>query len=193
MSSAIELYKEAYDLDFNKGDISYAEVLYKELIERFPHSDEKEYAQIHLERIAKLKGNPKDPAYTPPGNGSTGGALAVVCFVLILLILVALGFAGYYGYRCYRRIDSCEIVIRGLLSEQCGDRANAVQYYELAQKIFPESPLPFHSLANLYLTSGKLQQAELVGKQWALLHPDDPSLKLFQEQLADSLQQKNRK
>ena len=51
MSSAIELYKEAYDLDFNKGDSLYAETLYKELIERYPHSDEKEYAQVHLERI----------------------------------------------------------------------------------------------------------------------------------------------
>jgi tetratricopeptide (TPR) repeat protein len=189
MSSAIELYKEAYDLDYNKGDSLYAEVLYKEIIERFPHSDEKEYAQAHLERIAKLKGNPDDPTFKPLQSGGSGGGLAIVCFVLILLILSALGFGGYYGYRLYRRLESNELVIHGLISEKTNNLDEAINRYEQAQQIYPANGLAYRCLAELYLKIGKPQQAELLTRQWELLHPYDIALKDFKQRLADSTQQ----
>ena len=189
MSSAIELYKEAYDLDFNKGDSLYAEVLYKELIERYPHSDEREYAEIHLERIAKLKGNPSDPTFKPLRSGGGGGGLAIVCFVLILFLFVAVGFGFYYGYRQYRRISSYEQIIHGLQSEKHGDFTDAQNNFEWAQKISPNNGVAYRCLAELYLQEGKLQQAELVSKQWELLLPSDLALPTFKQRLQDSTSQ----
>jgi tetratricopeptide (TPR) repeat protein len=188
MTSAIELYKEAYDLDFNKGDSLYAETLYKEIIERFPHSDEKEYAQVHLERIAKLKGNPSDPTFKPLRSGGSNG-LAVVCFVLILFIFVGLGFGFYYGYQMHLRMDSNESVIHGLLSEKKGDMSEAEKNYEQAQFLFPRNGVAYRCLAELYLDSGKLQQAEIVRKKWELLLPFDIHLSKFNKRRTDTPQQ----
>lgn len=186
MSSAIELYKEAYDLDFNKGESIYAETLYRELIERYPHSDEKEYAQVHLERIAKLKGNPDDPTFTPLRSGGGGSGLALVCFVLILLILTALGFGASYGFRLHKQLLSNELVIHGLLSEKKGNVETAEKRYEEARQIFPKNGAAYHCLADLYLRSGKPESAELVSRQWELLQPYDISLMDFKRNLADS-------
>ncbi|MBN1307107.1 MAG: hypothetical protein JXA18_04265 [Chitinispirillaceae bacterium] len=186
MSSAIELYKEAYDLDYNKGDSLYAEVLYKEIIARFPHSDEKEYAQVHLERIAKLKGNPDDPTFKPLRSGGSGVGLSVVCFVLLLMILTALGFGGYYGYRRYIRQESNELIIHGLISEKNGNLSEAIQRYEQAQKVCPRNGVAYRCLAEVYLHFGKVHQADLLTRQWELLHPYDIALKDFKQRLADS-------
>ena len=186
MSSAIELYKEAYDLDYNKGDSLYAETLYKEIIERFPYSDEKEYAQVHLERIAKLKGNPSDPTFKPLRAGSSVNGLAIFCFVLILLIFVALGFGSFFGYRMHLRNNSNEMVIHGLLSEKNGDSADAEKKYEEAQQIYPQNSTAYRCLAELYLNRGKSHQAQLVGKQWELLLPFDVTLQNFKARMANS-------
>ena len=185
MSSAIELYKEAYDLDFNKGDSLYAETLYKELIERYPHSDEKEYAQVHLERIAKLKGNPNDPTYSPLRSGG-GGGLVIVCFVLILFILTALGFGGYYGFRQYKELQSTRLVIHGLISEQNGKFTQAENRYEEARRLYPKNGIAYHCLASLYRRSGKPEAAQLVAKQWELLLPFDIVLREFNQHLSDT-------
>ena len=190
MSSAIELYKEAYDLDYNKGESLYAETLYKEIVERFPHSDEKEYSLVHLERIAKLKGNPNDPTFAPLQSRGGGGGLAVVCFVFTLLLTVGLGFGLYYGYLQKQRIDSYEMVIHGLHSEINGHAEEATAIYEQAQKRYPNSIAAYRCLAELYLSKGKFEQAELVGKQWALLRPYDRFLGTFKKRLADSTSRK---
>jgi tetratricopeptide (TPR) repeat protein len=189
MSSAIELYKEAWDLDFNKGDSLYAETLYRELIERFPHSDEKEYALVHLERIAKRKGNPNDPTFKPLHSGSGGGGLAVVCFFLILLLIVGLGYGYYYGYQQHLRMESNELVIQGLLSERYGEFADAAQKYEQARQVSSLNGSAYRCLALLYLNMGKLPQAENIGKQWQLLIPHDANLRDFSNRLADSIAQ----
>ena len=184
MSSAIEIYKEAYDLDFNKGDIYFAEALYKELIERYPHSEEREYAEIHLERIAKLKGNPDDPAIRPQqrtGNG--GGGLAVVSFVLILLLAVSVGFAFYFSYRHYLHLASYEEIIHGLLSEKIGDSIGAEQSYERAQRMCPRNGIAYRCMAELYIGNGKTRKAELVARQWELIKPAAPALFLLKQRL----------
>jgi tetratricopeptide (TPR) repeat protein len=190
MSSAIELYKEAYDLDFNKGESLFAEALYKEIIERFPHSDEKEYALVHLERIAKLKGNPGDPTFKPLQSRGGGGGLAIVCFILTLLLLVGFGFGLYYSYLQKQRIDSLELVINGLHNETIGNTEEAIAMYEQSQKRYPHSVTAYRCLAELYLSNGKFEQAELVSKQWGLLRPFDHSLGSFKNRLADSTSRK---
>jgi tetratricopeptide (TPR) repeat protein len=189
MSSALELYKEAYDLDFNKGESLFAERLYKDIIERYPNSDEKEYAQVHLERIAKLKGNPNDPAYAPLKSGRSGGGLAMACFVLLLLLLMTMGFGFYYGYRQYLRMDSLELVLDGLLCEKNGNTSGATENYNLAQHTYPQNGVAYRCLAELYLRAGKLTQADLVGKQWELLLPDDVNIADFKKRLADVAKQ----
>ena len=65
MASAIELYRDAYDLDYRKGDWETAEDIYRKIVTKYPQSEEKEYALVHLERIEKLKADPDDKELKP--------------------------------------------------------------------------------------------------------------------------------
>ena len=115
MASAIELYREAYDLDYRKGDWETAEDIYKKIVVKYPHSEEKEYALVHLERIEKLKGNPDDLELKPSRSSphSTTNALSVVNFIFILITLLGLGGLGYL---LWQQQQNLRVVCSRLLS-----------------------------------------------------------------------------
>ena len=184
MSSAIELYKQAYDLDFKNGDRSMAEQLYKEIVERFPYSDEKEYALVHLDRIDKLKINPHDPTLQPAKINQSPWGFSIFCFVLSLLLLVGGGFLGYFLRMQQKRSASSELVLQGMINEKAGDLNTARLSYKRAQEIYPENVIASQCLAELYLANGKKELAEIEFRQWKLMSPDDIGLKDFSERMA---------
>ncbi len=183
MATAIKLYQRAYDLDYRKGDWEYAEELYNEIIKRFPYSEEKEYAQVHLDRIAKLKANPLDQALQPVRAKGASGALISFCFLLILLLMVATGFSGYFLWQQKLRQDYNELLLQGIMSEKTGNIKDAAQRYKYAQKILPENNLAHRFLAELYLNQKKFELAEIEYKQWELATPYDNNLKGFKIRL----------
>ncbi len=183
MTSAIELYQKAYDLDYRKGDWEYAEELYKIITEKYPYSEEKEYAQIHLDRIAKLKSNPSDYSLQPVRARGAGVGLMVGCFVLILILFVVTGFSLYFSYQQHLRQDSDEMIIQGLISENAGNYEVAQLKYEQAKKMYPRNNLAYRALAELYLKAGNIELAEIQSRQWELFNPYDLNLKEFKDRL----------
>ena len=192
MASSIQLYQRAYDADYRKGDWQYAEELYREIIERFPHSDEKEYAQVHMDRIAKLKSDPHNQELQPVKGSGTGSGLAVFCFVLCLLLITGACFLGYFMFQQQKWMSSQELVIQGLLSERLGNLKVAVDKYKLAQTAYPENTLACQMLAELYLKQGKMKQAEIEFKQWELMSPNDLSLQDFKQRFLTSPESKEK-
>jgi tetratricopeptide (TPR) repeat protein len=186
MSSAIQLYQRAYDLDYRKGDWQYAEELYKEIIERYPYSDEKEYAQVHLDRIAKLKSDPHNQELQPVRGSGMASGFAVFCFVISLLLIVGACFLGYFLFQQQKWLNSQELVIQGLISERSGNPDTAREKYTLAQKTYPENILAYQCLAELYLKHGKTKQAELEFNQWQLISPNDLGLKEFKQRFLNA-------
>ncbi len=183
MASAIELYQRAYNLDYRQGDWEEAEDIYKEIVERYPYSDEKEYAQVHLERIQRLKGNPSDPELQPVRSGSAVG-LTVFSFFLTLLLIVGTGFLGYFFWQHQNRDVSLELVVQGILSERVGSANNAQLKYEQAIKEDPGNILAHQSLAELFLKHGDKTRAETAGRNWALVSPSDVNLIDFKKRLS---------
>lgn len=181
MASAIELYQRAYDLDYRKGDWQYAEELYKEIIERYPYSDEKEYAQVHLDRIAKLKSDPHNQELQPVRGSGMATGFSVFCFFLSLLLIVGTCFLGYFLFQQQKWLTAQDLVLQGLISEKTGDSEGARLKYTLAQETYPTNALAYQSLAELYLKHGKMQQAEIEYKKWELINPDDIGLKNFKQ------------
>lgn len=181
MASSIVLYQRAYDADYRKGDWQYAEELYKEIIERFPYSDEKEYAQVHLDRLAKLKSDPHNQELQPVRGSGASSGFVVFCFFLTLLLIVGTGFLGYFLFQQQKWMSSQEFVIQGLISERTGNPKNAIEKYKLAQETYPNNTLAYQTLAELYLKHGKMKQAEIEFNQWELISPNDLSLKDFKQ------------
>mgnify|MGYP006283451523 CR=1 FL=1 len=183
MASAIELYRRAYDLDYRKGDWETAERLYHEIMERYPYSDEKEYAQVHLERIAQLKADPHNQELAPVRGGAGPHALAIVSFVLVLILLAAVGVLGYTGWRGLRYHRHTQLVLEGLLSERIGDLKGARDHYKEAQELLPEDRFGYRLMAELYMKIKDYELARIEAKRWALAAPKDPELKMFRARL----------
>lgn len=186
MASSIVLYQRAYDADYRKGDWQYAEELYKEIIERFPYSDEKEYAQVHLDRLAKLKSDPHNQELQAVRGSGNASGFAVFCFVLCLLLIVGACFLGYFMFQQQKRMSSQEFVIQGLLSERTGNPNIAVDKYKLAQVTYSKNILAYQMLAELYLKHGKMKQAEIEFNQWELKSPSDLSLEDFKKRFLNT-------
>lgn len=183
MATAIELYQRAYNLDYRKGDWEYAEQLYNEIVQKFPYSEERDYAQVHLERIGKLKANPNNQALLPVRTKGASTGLVVGLFVLILILFVGTGFAFYFLYMENIRQNSNELILEGFLSEKVGDLDNAQPKYEEALKIDPNNAMAYRALAELYLEKGEIELAEIESREWKLHSPYDIGLQDFRARL----------
>ena len=176
MATAIELYQKAYNLDYRKGDWEYAEQLYNQIIQKFPYSEERDYAQVHLERIGKLKANPHDQALLPVRTKGASTGLVVGLFVLVLILFVGTGFAFYFLYKENIRQQSNELILKGFLSEKVGGINNAQPKYEQALKIDPDNAMAYRALAELYLQKNEFELAEIQSREWKLHSPYDIDL-----------------
>lgn len=141
MKSAIELYKEAYELDFRSGDWEGAEELYKRIIEKYPHSTEKEYAQLHLGRINNLKNaggeeEPLKPTRTIVRSGP-GSVLGIIAFILMLLLAASSPFLYYLYKEQNNKMNSQEWTIMGLYYQNLGKDKMAKKAFGQAYRIYP--------------------------------------------------------
>jgi tetratricopeptide (TPR) repeat protein len=181
--TAIELYREAYDHDYRKGDWEYAEQLYRQIIEEFPYSEEKEYARVHLERLAKLKADPHNRSLQPIRSTAGPGALAIFTFLFLLVLTAGSTGLGYWVWRQHLALNYQNLVLQGLFSERAGDIDAAANRYKQAQEVLPASSLAYRQLADLYLNAGQLELAAIEHKRWALTDPDDPALSHFTQRM----------
>ena len=185
MATAIELYQKAYDLDYREGDWESAEEIYRKIIERFPHSEEKEYAQVHLDRLEKLKGNPEDFPLKPVTKVSSGGTgLSIFNFVLSLLIIGVVGISAYMLWLQYQKDNYTDLLLDGLLSQRSGYFKEAAVSYKRAQAALPKVPMAHRFMAELRLEEGQFSLADKELQRWERISPQDGSLKLFKQRLA---------
>jgi tetratricopeptide (TPR) repeat protein len=189
MATAIELYRKAYDLDYRKGDWHSAEELYKEIIEKFPYSDEKEYSLVHIERLEKLKANPRDQKLQPVrGSSQAVNGFNIVNFFLILLCMAALSIGGYFIRLHNNRYTYYELLLAGVSSERAGNYTQAQNLYKQAQKSMPAQPLAYRLLAELYLSRTQFQLAEIESKRWELARHDAQAVGEFRMRLKAAMQ-----
>jgi hypothetical protein len=183
MASAIELYRDAYEMDYRKGDWQYAEELYRQVMREYPESDEAEYCRIHLERIEKLKGDPQAPALQSVRPTSSLAGFTVLNFVLLLTLMVAAGFLAYFMYQQQGRMVRTEQVLHGLLSQRLGDKADALDRYRAARKAVKQDAVASRFLAEQYLAFGECDLAEIEARYWELAAPWDASIEGFRKRL----------
>jgi len=183
MASAIELYKQAYDADYNQGDRQYAAELYQRIIEEFPYSDEKEYALVHLERLQKLAADPHDPRFMPASGQGAAAGLTVLNFVLLLLLLAGGAFLGYFQWMQRQKLAYTDLIIEGMACEKTGDVKGAEIRLKLANKTLPQEPLAYRFLAELYLEGRQFELARIERNAWTLAAPSDPGIADFSRRL----------
>jgi tetratricopeptide (TPR) repeat protein len=189
MPTAIEMYRRAYDLDYRKGDWRQAEALYRQIIEQYPYSDEKEYCLVHLERLEKIKLNPNGKKGRPVRqNAGQNNALGLFNFFLILILAFVVAACAYFVWKESRQRTCLSLVIQAAISEKYGDNDRAEEYCRLAQNIFPQETLPYRFLAEHYISSGQNDLAEAELRKWTAANPEDPDLKEFRARLSAAVE-----
>lgn len=186
MATPLELYAQAYDADYNRGEWEYARELYTRIIETSPHSDEADYCRVHLERLDKLKSNPDTPALKPRGGGAN--PLGILSFILIVPVCAAVGFLGWFAWEQHSLNRYLEIVVSAQSDLFASDTAGAELGLKAAQTLLPSSPLAYRLLAQLYLGADNLELAEMQRRRWEVTSPADPALKQFNIRLTSQLE-----
>lgn len=185
MASAIELYRDAYHLDYRKGDWETAEELYKKIVAKYPQSEEKEYALVHLERIEKLKADPDAQELQPSraGSSNAGSAFGVVNFIFILILFLGLAGLGYLYWGQMQELRYTELLLQGQLSEKAGETKTASDLYKQACKAVPGKSLAFQFLSEFYLAQGKYGLAQSTLDIWKGAHPYHNETRSFESRL----------
>jgi outer membrane protein assembly factor BamD (BamD/ComL family) len=179
MSSAIELYQQAYDADYRKGDWEYAKELYETIVQKFPHSEEAEYCRVHLDRLEKLNSDPNNQELQPVRSKKAPVALSILSLVLVLPLIVATVAGFFYIWQQNQANMYYELLAEGQVNERLGLYEPAVLKYQAAQAIVPMNALSYRMLAELYLAKDKMPLAEVQFKGWQLTYPSDPDLAGF--------------
>jgi outer membrane protein assembly factor BamD (BamD/ComL family) len=176
MSSAIELYKQAYDADYGNGDTEYARELYEAIIQTYPHSEEAGYCRVHLDRLEKLKSDPDNQELQPVRSKKGPGVLSIMSLVLVLPLIVATVAGFFYIWQQNQANLYYELLAEGQINERAGLYEPAVQKYKSAQAMMPMNALSYRLLAELYLQNNKMPLAEVQYKGWQLTYSGDPDL-----------------
>ncbi len=188
MPSAIELYRDAYYLDFHKGDLEGAESLYKKIIEKFPRSEEKQWAEIHLERIEQIKSGDDSKLAAPPAAklASKIHPLTIVNFFLIIFTLAALGSMGYWFYLQNKNQKYNELLLSAFQNQHMGKVNSAVACYKKACYLIPTKALAFTLWSEMYLSQNDFDMASKVIDIWRELQPAHPHLPAYSKRLEEA-------
>jgi tetratricopeptide (TPR) repeat protein len=154
MKSAIELYQEAYSLHFKEGKPDLAQELYKNIIEAYPDSDERKYAQFLLSRISS-------PVEAAPRTSSV--SYPIVTAITILLGLVAI--AGSIGlFFLFQREQNSSLYFEKILlsmSATQGENFDDALLFLREAKLIDSKRLAGYALSSrIYEKKGRFDLAE---------------------------------
>lgn len=174
MKSAIELYQEAYSLHFKEGKPELAKELYQNLIEAYPDSDERKYAQFLLSRISS-------PTEALPRPGTV--SFPVVAAVSILLGLIAL--AGSIGlFFLFQREQNSSLyfekVLLSMTAMQSQDYDDALLFLREAKLIDPKRLAGYVLSSRIYEKKGRYDLAE---EEYRVLLSVEPNNVFAQDQI----------
>lgn len=89
--SPLEIYANAYNLQYHEEKIAEACILYKQIVKNFPDSKECAYSAIQLEKIAAI-----DLVEDKPGYSKNHIFLTILLILNLLFTFSAISTGAYY-------------------------------------------------------------------------------------------------
>ncbi len=175
MKSAIELYQEAYNLHFRQGRPELARELYREIIERFPESDERKYAQFLLARISTT-------VETPQPQSASSSLPAIAALSLLVSFIALAGIVGlfYFIKKQQNSVDYFERVMVGIHAIAQRNDDDALAVLREAKILAPRRTAAYVLASQIYIRKERFDLAE---SEYKLLLSMDPENTFAQEQL----------
>ena len=154
--TALELYRQAYHLHYDKGNLEQACRVYRQIATEYPHSREAAYAFLQLEKIAAPSFARERAPKVPPLL--TGLLLAV----LIVLVAGLTGVGVWQWRELKRTTDALEEGVTALAILAGGDRETARERMLELLKRDPSNPLAAAVVVELLLSESRFDQATRV-------------------------------
>lgn len=180
-NSAIELYKEAYDLHFKRGKPEMAQELYKKIIARYPDSEERKYAQFLLER-SSVSQEPREAIRT-----SSASIVPVLAFVIAFVAIagtVGLFFMMKSEQKSFLYFEKVMLAMNAI---QNSNYSMATMFLREAKTVQPKGVAAYSIMSQIYLKDKQFKLASAEYKQFLSLVPKN----IFaQEQLSLIAQKK---
>lgn len=175
MKSAIELYQEAYNLHFRDSRPDLAKELYREIIDRFPDSDERKYAQFLIARISPPSETPHQPS---------SSTFSIVASISILFCIIAIaGSAGLFYLFTLEKNSSEYIeqiyIASNLMQKESYDEA--LVFLQQAKLIQPKRLAAYSLSSQIYIIKNRF---DLADTEYKILLSIAPNNIFAQEQLA---------
>ena len=182
MKSPIELYQQAYHLHFREGKPDLAKELYRQIIEQYPDSDERKYAQFLLARLSPVMEN------TPHAPSASFSFFAAVSFFISFLAA-----AGIVGLFFLHRLDEksnayMEKIILATHTTQMENYDQALLFLREAKLIDPDREAAYSLASEIYF---KKERYDLAKAEYKALLSVSPSNLYAQERL-DLIEQREK-
>lgn len=155
-STALELYREAYHLHYEKGDLEQACQRYRKIVQTFPHSREASYSILQLEKIAVPSEHSERVHRTAP-IGTT------VLFVVLAAALLATGATGVWQWwEMTNAMKELSLSLAATASFASGNQENALGSMEKLFKRNPANSTTANILSKMLSSSGNFTLASAV-------------------------------
>ncbi len=187
MKTPLEMYSQAYELDFIKGKPLQARELYLKIIREFPDSEEREYADIHLERIEKISGR-LDLEQETKSNVSVRipvfSILSIINSVFILLLLV-LGIFAIVALKDIRRQIICkdELLLHTYFLNS-GKEQWGINGLGIIQQERPNQIVIYRILIHYYIDHHEFNSARKELNIWKQVDPENAEILAYERYLA---------
>ena len=168
--TAIELYAQAYNLQYHIKDYNAAQEIYQDIIQKFPETPESSYAQIQMQKLAVILEKTAAKEFHP-GFGSGFLGLAG-----LLLSLASLGVAIGLGVKLAGQSSRLDYTVKVLDSWSrltTHQALDGIVQLETLIRTQTEQTLAYKVLAGYYLGKGDLEAAEKVLLKLKRVSPDD--------------------
>jgi hypothetical protein len=146
-NTPLDIYQKAYQLHYEAGDLVEACALYKEILKKFPESNECGYAVIQLQKIGAQE-------IAGGIEAQSRGVPSVVKALLTVNIIVVIVLCAVAIYQV-QRINKQVVVIGGALNAvakiSLGQENDALQILSALRTFDRKNPLPVELSARIHV------------------------------------------
>lgn len=181
--TALEMYRDAYELHYIVGDTEKAKKIYNEIIEGYPVSDAADYASIQLKSI-------EIPLESISSNDRVqvkeSSPIAIVVSILTLVITIVIFVFGFL------HIKNTEFELKNMSDLSLAQNKIMIKNYDEALLILSElkiknekNILPFILASDIYADRKDFKKAKHELQTFKRLNPANTEIGIYLKRLED--------
>ncbi len=181
--TALEMYRDAYNLHYKLGDTEKAKKIYHEIIEGYPVSDAADYASIQLKNLddnINIIGSTESVS-----NKKTGIGPLVVSIMTLVITITILVFGIFHIRRTELKLKNMSDLSMAQNKIMIGNQDEALLILSELKIKNEENLLPFVMASDIYIDRNDFKKARHELQTFQRLNPGNADIKAYLKRLDD--------